>query len=135
MVVWAFASVSPETISVSSETTSVPKYLLNAPPPKTSSIYSVAGIINIARNFLVPYPRKARVLQPFHIEVRPVKETFIATSSISDIYEIGKTFTEAAHHCLYSLVDELIWLQEHQESLSPSMLKDFDKLQFHLKLV
>jgi hypothetical protein len=118
--------------SVISESTSVPKYSMNASSSKTRSIYSVAGIINIARNFLIPYPRDARVLQPFHIKVEPVEDGFVAISSISDVYELGETLTQAASNCLYSLVDELIWFQDHQESLSPSMLRDFDRLQFHL---
>ena len=121
---------------VSSKTTCVPKDLLNAVSSQTrGSIYSVARLINIKRDFLILYPRKARVLQSFSIKLQPVEEGFIATSDISDIYELCETSAQAVSNYLYSLVDEIIWFQEHQESLSPSMLKDFDKLQFYLRLV
>lgn len=121
-------------MAVNSKTTSVSQDLLNTASSQTRSIYSVAGIINIARDFLILYPRKARVLQSFYIKVEPVEEGFVATSPISDVYESGDTFVQAVTNCLYSLVDEIIWFQEHQASLSPSMLKDFDKLQLHLRL-
>jgi len=122
--------------SVSSKTTSVPKDLLIPTSAQTrGSIYSVAGLVNIARDFLILHPSNVRVLQPFYIKVEPVEEVFVATSSISDVYELGETFTQAVTNCLYSLVDEVIWLQEHKESLSPAMLKDLDKLLFHLRLV
>jgi len=79
-------------------------------------------------------PKNARVLQPFYIKVEPVEEGFVATSPISYVYELGETFTQAVSNCLYALVDEIIWFQEHKESFSPAMLKDFDKLLFHLRL-
>jgi len=121
--------------SDSSQTTSIPMGLLVPTSSQTrSSIYSVAGFVNIARDFLVLYPRNARVLQPFYIKVEPVEEGFVATSPISDVYVLAETFTQAVINCLYSLVDEIIWFQEHKESLSPAMLKDFDKLLFHLRL-
>jgi hypothetical protein len=125
----SFAFVSPKT-------TSVPKDLLNTASSQTrSSIYSAARLINIKRDFLILYPRKVRVLQSFFIKVRPVEDGFVATSDISDVYELGETSGQAVSNYLYSLVDEIIWFQEHQESLSPSLLKDFDKLQSYLRLV
>jgi hypothetical protein len=84
---------------------------------------------------LIPYPKHARVLQPFHVKVERVEEGFIATSPISDVYELGETFAQAVSNYLYSLVDEIMWFQDHKESLSPSMLKDFGKLLSYLSLV
>jgi len=119
---------------VSSKTTSAPKDLLNTASSQAhSSIYSDAKLINIKRDFLILYPRKARVLQSFFIKVQPVEDGFVATSDISDVYELGETSSQAVSNYLCSLADEIIWFQEHQESLSPSMLKDFDKLQFYLR--
>lgn len=122
--------------SVSSKTTAVSKDLLIATSSQIhSSIYSVAGIVNIAKDFMVQYPRNARVLQPFCVKVELAEDGFVATSSISDVYELGETFAQAVINCLSSLVDEITWFQEHKESLSPAMLKDFDKLLSHLRLV
>ena len=121
---------------VSSKTTSVPKDWLKTVASQTrSSISSVVRLININRSFLILYPRKARVLQAFYIKVQPVEEGFVAASDISDVYELGETSAQAVSNYLYSLVDEIIWFQEHQESLSSPMLEDFHKLQFHLRLV
>ena len=114
-------------------TTSGSKDLLNAASSQTRS--SVAGLINIARNFLIKYPRKAKVLQSFSIKVRPVEDGYVATSNKSDVYELGETSAQAVSNYLSSLVDELIWFQEHQDCLSPSLLKDYYKLHFHLRLV
>jgi hypothetical protein len=82
---------------------------------------------------VIQYPRKARVLRSFSIAVHPIEEGFVATSDISDVYELGETSAQAVSNYLSSLVDEVIWFQKHQESLSPSMLKDFDKLQPYLE--
>lgn len=93
------------------------------------------GFVPIDQNLLISHPDlgvKARVLQPFYIEVKPAGNEFVAVSDISDIFETGKTANDAVLSCLYSLVDELIWYRERQQSLSGPMLKDLDKLQFYL---
>lgn len=92
----------------------------------------------IEKDFLISNPhlvRKARVLQPFYIKVQLDRGEFVATSDISDIYEMWETRRLAVLNYLYSLADELIWFQENQESLSEPMLESFNKLQLYLKLV
>ncbi len=79
--------------------------------------------------------RRAEILQPFDVKVQHVKDGFVVTSDISDVYEMGKTSSQAVLSYLYSLVDELIWLHEHRKSLSLAMLKDLEKLEMYLKLV
>ncbi len=92
----------------------------------------------IKKDFLIDNPhltRKARVLRPFHVKVQLDHEEFVATSDISDTYEIRETKGLAVRNYLYSLVDELIWFQENQESLSGPILENFNKLQLYLELV
>ena len=92
----------------------------------------------IKKDFLISNPhlmRTARVLQPFYIKVQLDRGEFVAISDISDIYEMWETRRLAVLNYLYSLVDELIWLQEHQENVSRPMLENFNKLQSYLELV
>jgi hypothetical protein len=92
----------------------------------------------IEKDFLISNPhlmRKARVLQPFYIKVQLDRGEFVATSDISDIYELWETRRLAVLNYLYSLVDELVWFQGNRESLSGPMLESFNKLQLYLKLV
>lgn len=83
----------------------------------------------------VPGKRTAEVLSPFYVKVQLTEDGFVATSDILDVYELGETVGQGATNYLYSLVDELIWFQEHKESLSTPMLKDLAKLHHHLGLV
>lgn len=78
--------------------------------------------------------RAIRVLYPFDINVQPAQVGFVATSNISDIYEIGETLEQAALHYLHALIDEILWFQCNAESLSEPLLKDFSKLQHYLDL-
>src|SRR5881394_1824135 len=123
------------------EETSYPRNLLNATSlqntvgPFIGIEAQVFPVIEIKKGFLISYPCKVEVLRPFYIKVQLVNEGFIATSIISDVYELANTYLDAVRSYLYSLVDELVWFQEQREILSPSMLKDFDKLHFHLRLV
>ena len=89
----------------------------------------------IRKNFLISSPRKTRVVQPFYVKVQPVEDGFVAISDISDVYELGETLPQAVGNYLVSLVDELLWLHEHKQSLSFAMLKDLEKLKFYLRLV
>jgi hypothetical protein len=121
---------------VRSRTITVPKDLLNTGSSQIrGGVSSVATLININRDLFILHPIKARVLRSFYIRVQPVEDGLVTTSNISDVYEQGETSAQAVSNYLYSLVDEIVWFQEHQESLSPSMLKDFEKLQYHLMLV
>src|SRR5436190_10565769 len=79
--------------------------------------------------------RSAIVLQPFSVKVWLVQEEFVATSGISDGYELGETNRLAVRNYLYSFVDELIWFQQHRDSLSDRLLENFAKLQLYLSLV
>lgn len=79
--------------------------------------------------------RTAKVLRSFYINVQPVQGEFVASSDISDVYEVGKVDRQAILNYLYSLVDEVIWLQEREENLSKVMLEKLRKLQMYLRLV
>jgi hypothetical protein len=126
---------------VNSETISGTKALLNAVLSETcrngiySRVYSIAEPITIAKDFLLLCPQKARVLQPFTVNVQITENGFVATSNISDVYELGDTFAQSVLNYLYSLVDDLIWFEERKQSLSLPMQKELDKLQFYLSLV
>jgi hypothetical protein len=106
------------------------------------NIYTVAHAemlpdIRIETGFLIYSPslmRTTRVLHPFYVRVRRVDGEIAATSGISDIYELGETVKEAVLNYLYSLVDEVVWFDDNQASLSEPMLKDFNRLQFYLAL-
>ncbi len=76
-----------------------------------------------------------RVMQPFVIEVTPSEEEYLATSRISNAYELGATPGQAVRNYLEFLVDELIWLQKHEENLSVSIQQDLHLLQCYLQVV
>lgn len=116
--------------------TSGPKDLLKTASSETfSSIYPISRSVSIRKNFLISSPRKTRVVQPFYVKVQPVEDGFVAISDISDVYELGETLSQAVGNYLVSLVDELLWLHEHKQSLSLAMLKDLEKLKIYLRLV
>jgi hypothetical protein len=77
---------------------------------------------------------EAEVLQPFIIQLTLVEDGYIATSDISNIYELEATVGDAVRSYLYSLVDELIWLQKHKENLSGSILEELNQIQDYLKI-
>jgi len=77
----------------------------------------------------------AIVIRPFVIELIPTEEGYIATSRISNAYELGATPLRAARTYLEFLVDELIWLQNHEEDLSSSIHEDLRLLQSYLRIV
>ncbi|GAC1631629.1 MAG: hypothetical protein NVS4B11_32010 [Ktedonobacteraceae bacterium] len=78
--------------------------------------------------------KSAKVLKSFSIQILLVEEGYVATSPISDIYELGDFIGEAVLRYLYSLVDELIWLQEQKGYLSVPMLNQLDRIQAHLSI-
>lgn len=71
----------------------------------------------------------------FYVEVRLVGEEYIASSSISNSFEIGETPGQAIKNYLELLVDKLIWLEKHQAELSPSIRQDFRLLQSYVRIV
>ncbi|HZO74231.1 MAG TPA: hypothetical protein VFB60_18665 [Ktedonobacteraceae bacterium] len=113
----------------------------NASVAESAYVMAYAEILPsflIEKGCLISNPdlmKKARVLQPFYVKVQLDRGEFVATSDISDIYEVRETKGLAVRNYLYSLVDELIWFEENQESLLGPMLESFNKLQLYLKLV
>jgi len=104
------------------------------------SLYSTTDLANapIREGLLISRPRpkcSARVIQTFSIQLFPSEEGYIAASDLCNITEIEETVGEAVRSYLYSLVDELVWLQKQKESLSEVMLGDLRKLQLYLSLV
>ena len=92
----------------------------------------------INEGFLLPCPgisKEARVLRSFYVKVQLLEGEYLATGDISDLFELGEAAGRAALNYLYSLVDELIWLRKHKESLSGEMLGKLNKLQSYLSLV
>lgn len=75
------------------------------------------------------------VIRPFVIELDPTEEGYIATSRISNAFELGATPLEAVKNYLEFLVDELFWLQKNVEQLSPSIQEDLHLLQRYLRIV
>lgn len=73
--------------------------------------------------------------QPFIVEVVPMESDFLATSRISNAYELGVSVGQALRNYLEFLVDELIWLQTHEKELSPSITEDLRLLQNYLRIV
>jgi hypothetical protein len=77
----------------------------------------------------------AIVIRPFVVEITPTEEEYLATSHISKAYELGVTPGIAVKNYLEFLVDELIWLQKHEENLSPSIHEDLRFLQNYIRIV
>jgi hypothetical protein len=98
----------------------------------------VSFVFQIEKGLQVSSPhlaRTARVLRPFYVKVGLDHGEFIATSDVSDVYESGEMEGLTVLNYLRSLVDELVWFQEHRGSLSETMLENFNRLQFYLVLV
>ncbi len=84
----------------------------------------------------IPQPRvTAKVLRPFNVELTPKEGGYMATSDISNAFELGATAGRALKNYLEFLVDELFWLQENAEQLSSSVQDDFHRLRRHMRIV
>jgi len=59
----------------------------------------------------------------------------MATSDISNAFELGATAGRALKNYLEFLADELFWLQENAEQLSSSVQDDFHRLRRHMRIV
>ena len=77
----------------------------------------------------------AIVLQHFYVEVKLVGAEYIATSNISNSFELGMTPGRAIKNYLELLVDDFTWLEKHEASLSPSVHEDLRLLQSYLQIV
>jgi len=100
--------------------------------------FSSAYVARLDQGFYITrpgLPGGIRVLQPFYIKAQPSEEGFVATSDISDVYELGESPKQAILNYLYSLIDDLTWSLDHKKSLSTSMLKDLVRLQFFIDMV
>jgi hypothetical protein len=75
------------------------------------------------------------VLRPFVIEVTPTDEGYLATSRISTVFELEDTPGQAVRSYLRSLADELAWLQEQEEHLSPAIQEELHLLHNYLQIV
>jgi hypothetical protein len=93
---------------------------------------------NVHQGVKVPIykPRAtAIVIKPFVIGITPTDAGFMATSQISNSYELGATPQQAIRNYLEYLVDELIWLKKNQEELSSTIQGDLSLLQNYLRIV
>jgi hypothetical protein len=77
----------------------------------------------------------AIVMQPFIIAIAPTEDEYIASSRISNVYELEATPGQAVRNYLKALVDELVWLQKHEDNLSASIHRELRLLQNYLRIV
>ena len=73
------------------------------------------------------------VTRPFVIELTPTEDGYMASSRISNTFELGSTLYEAARNYLEFLADELLWLRRNLEQLSPPLQGSFRLLQHYLR--
>lgn len=110
----------------------------NMPFPigETSTVNT--GICFVKKGLSIPvsgHEKGIQVRQTFYILLAPTEEGFVATSPIADVYEVELLVRDAVRNYLYSLADELLWLEERKDSLSDSMLKQLYKLQLYIGFV
>lgn len=77
----------------------------------------------------------AVVLQLFSIQLSTVEGGYIATSPISDLYELGMSVPNVVRNYLYSLADELIWLQNKKDDLSLPLLHQLENIQSYISVI
>jgi len=122
--------------AISSETTPIPVVEFKV----EDSIFRAESTFNyrIREGVLIPRsgPKaSARVIQPFSIQLYLSEEGYIAASDLCNITELEKTMGEAVRSYLYSLIDELIWLQKHTESLSKPLREELDRIRAFIRIV
>ena len=97
----------------------------------TVSVYPIHEGIKIR----VSHPdATALVIRIFYVEVRLVGQNYIASSNISNAFELGETPGRAIKNYLELLVDKLSWFKKHKAELSPSLLHDFLLLQIYVRI-
>jgi hypothetical protein len=74
-------------------------------------------------------------LQSFVVEVKLTGEEYLATGSISNVYEFGETMAQALENYLAILIDEFSWLEKHEPELSPAVREDLRLLRSYLRIV
>lgn len=77
----------------------------------------------------------AKVIQSFSIKLTSTEEGYVATSHLCNIYELERTKGEAVRSYLYSLIDELIWLQKHEETLSKPLREELNRIKTYIRIV
>jgi hypothetical protein len=77
----------------------------------------------------------AIVIRPIMIGLSPTEEGYMASSHISNAYELGATPYQAISNYLEFLVDELLWLRNNEENLSSSIREELYLLQSYLRIV
>jgi len=77
------------------------------------------------------------VIRPFIVEITltETREEYIATSRISNTFELAATPAQALKSYLRALVDELAWLEKNEKSLSPSIFEELNHLQCYIRIV
>ena len=78
--------------------------------------------------------RDAIVKYPFYVQLSPSIDGYVATSDIANIYEMESTKGDAIRSYLYSLVDELMWLREHKDELSQSVLEELRQIEMYVNI-
>lgn len=122
--------------TISSETTPIPFVDLRVANTIVQS--ENANNYYIREGFFIPRPEpkaSAEVRQSFFIQLNPTEEGYVATSNLCNIYELEKTKGDAVRSYLYSLVDELIWLQKHEGSLSEPLRQELNRIQMYIRVV
>ena len=76
----------------------------------------------------------ARVIQSFSIQLFLSEAGYIAVSDLSNISELEQTRGDAIRSYLYSLVDELVWLRQHEESLSKSLREELNRIRAFIRV-
>jgi hypothetical protein len=103
-----------------------------------SAIIQANNSYSIRKGIIIPRlsaKRRAKVLRPFSIQLLSAEYGYIAISNISYVYELEATKSSAVRSYLYSLVDELVWLEEQKESLADGLLAELEQLKTYLELV
>lgn len=96
------------------------------------------NICSIRAGVLIPRlsPKaSAQVIRPFSIQLSLTEEGYVATSHLCNIYELEKTKGEAVRSYLYSLTDELLWLQKHEETLSKPLREELNRIKMYIRIV
>lgn len=122
--------LQPISNNSSSKTTYVPAILSSTRDVPVTCFIKEGLLIPISSHELV-----AKVLRPFFIQLSTVEDGYIATSPISDLYELEMSVPNAVRNYLYSLADELIWLQEKKDNLSAPLLQQLETIQSYISIV
>lgn len=74
------------------------------------------------------------VRQPLVVMIEPMGDRFLATSTLSNVYEIGETRAETLHSYLDALVEHFYWLSEKEAILAPTVKQELMALRRYLQM-